>query len=78
MECMFLIHSKNIIHINTILMADSLLFIYLFICAYKVWVISPLSSHPLPFPLPLPLPPNPLDLGRNYFALTSNFVEERV
>jgi hypothetical protein len=42
-------------------------FFLLFICAYNVWVISPpfLSSSPS-------LP------GRNYFALISNFVEERV
>jgi hypothetical protein len=46
------------------------LFIYLFIfiCAYSVWVISPPSSLPSTSLLP----------GRNYFALSSNFVEERV
>jgi hypothetical protein len=52
----------------------------LFICAYKAWVISPpcpqpLSYHPLhPFPLSrtLSIP------SRNYFALISNFVVERV
>jgi hypothetical protein len=45
----------------------------LFICAYNVWVLSP--PFPLPPPLPLPYPSLP---GRNYFALISNFVEERV
>jgi hypothetical protein len=42
----------------------------LFICVYDVWVISP----PAPSLSPL-LPSLP---GRNYFALISNFVEERV
>jgi hypothetical protein len=47
----------------------------LFICAYYVWVISPpFSPHPPP-PLPSPYPSLP---GRNYFALISNFDEERV
>jgi hypothetical protein len=52
----------------------------LFICAYKAWVISPPFPHPLPYhPLhPLPLPPTPSIPSRNYFALISNFVEERV
>jgi hypothetical protein len=52
--------------------------ILLFICAYKAWFISPPCPHPLPYhPLcPLPLPPS--IPGRNYFALISNFVEERV
>jgi hypothetical protein len=57
------------------------LFIYfLFICAYYVWVISPPFPHPLPYhPLyPLPLSPPPSRPSRNYFALISNFVEERV
>jgi hypothetical protein len=36
---------------------------FLFICAYNAWVISP---------------PTPSIPGRNYFALISNFVEERV
>jgi hypothetical protein len=52
----------------------------LFICAYNVWVISPpfplpllFSTHTLPLPLLSPLLP-----GRNYFALISDFVEERV
>jgi hypothetical protein len=40
------------------------LFIYLFACAYNVWVISP--------------PSPPLIPSRNYFALISNFVVERV
>jgi hypothetical protein len=53
---------------------------FLFISAYNVWVISPPSPHTLPYhPLrPLPLPPTPSLPGRNYFALISNFVEERV
>jgi hypothetical protein len=54
-------------------------FFFLFICAYNVWVISPLFTPPPPLlPCPLPLSPNPSPPGRNYFALTSNFVEERV
>jgi hypothetical protein len=44
-----------------------LYFFLLFICMYNVWVISP-----------LPLPPTPSLPGRNYFALISNFVEERI
>jgi hypothetical protein len=54
--------------------------VLLFICAYKAWVISPPCSHPLPYhPLrPLPLPPTPSIPSRNYFALISNFVVERV
>jgi hypothetical protein len=62
-------------------MAFIYLFIYLlFICAYKAWVISPPCPHPLPYhPLhPLPLPPTPSIPSRNYFALISNFVVERV
>jgi hypothetical protein len=58
-----------------------LIFIFLlFICACNVWVISPPCLHPLPYHLlhPLPLPPNPSVPSRNYFALISNFVEERV
>jgi hypothetical protein len=56
------------------------IFLLLFICAYKAWVISPPCPHPLSYhPLrPLSLPPTPLIPGRNYFALISNFVEERV
>jgi hypothetical protein len=45
-------------------------FLLLFICAYKAWVISP--------PCPHPLPPTPSIPSRNYFALISNFVVERV
>jgi hypothetical protein len=54
--------------------------VLLFICAYKAWVISPPCPHPLPYhPLHLlPLPPTPSISSRNYFALISNFVEERV
>jgi hypothetical protein len=53
-------------------------FLLLFKCAYKAWFISPPCPHPLPYhPLrPLPLPP-PIP-SRNYFALISNFVVERV
>jgi hypothetical protein len=55
-------------------------FFLLFICAYKAWVMSPPCPHPLPYhPLwPLPLPPTSWIPGKNYFALISNFVEERV
>jgi hypothetical protein len=55
-------------------------FLLLFICAYKAWVISPPCPHPLPYhPLhPLPLLPTPSIPSRNYFALISNFVVERV
>jgi hypothetical protein len=58
----------------------SLFFLLLFICAYKAWVISPPCPHPLPYhPLcPLPLSPTPSIPSRNYFALISNFVVERV
>jgi hypothetical protein len=54
--------------------------VLLFIYAYKAWVISPPCPHLLPYhPLhPLPLPLTPSIPGRNYFALISNFVEERV
>jgi hypothetical protein len=57
-----------------------IIIVLLFICAYKAWVISPPCPHPHPYhPLhPLPLPPTPSIPGRNYFALISNFVEERV
>jgi hypothetical protein len=60
------------------------LFIYflflLFTCAYNVWVISPPYSRPAPSLSlrSLPLPTTPLIPGRNYFALISNFVEERL
>jgi hypothetical protein len=47
------------------------LIIYLFTCAYIVWVISP------PFSLPYPLPPSPSFSGRTCSALISNFVEEK-
>jgi hypothetical protein len=52
----------------------------LLICAYKAWVISSPCPHPLPYhPLhPLPLLPTPSIPSRNYFALISNFVVERV
>jgi hypothetical protein len=59
----------------------SLFFIVLlFMCAYKAWVTSLPIPHPLPYhPLhPLPLPHTPSIPSRNYFALISNSVEERV
>jgi hypothetical protein len=37
-----------------------------------------LSSSLIPLPAPSFSPPKPLLAGRNYFALISNFVEERV
>jgi hypothetical protein len=53
--------------------------VLLFIYAYKAWVISPpattssLTIHPTPsLSLTSSIP------SRNYFALISNFVEERV
>jgi hypothetical protein len=54
--------------------------VLLFIGAYNAWAISLLCLHPLPYhPLhPLTLPPTPSIPSRNYFALISNFVEERV
>jgi hypothetical protein len=54
--------------------------VLLFICAYNAWVISRPCPHPLPYhPLrPLSLPSTPSITGRNYFALISNFVVERV
>jgi hypothetical protein len=62
------------------------IFLLLFICAYKAWFISPPCPHPLPYhplhPLPYhplhPLPLPPSIPSRNYFALISNFVVERV
>jgi hypothetical protein len=55
--------------------------VLLFICAYNAWVISPPCPHPFPYHplrhLPLP-PPTALIPGRNYVALTSNFVEENI
>jgi hypothetical protein len=46
-------------------------------CIQCLGHFSPLNPpyHPL---CPLPLPPTPSLPGRNYFALISNFVEERV
>jgi hypothetical protein len=65
------------------------IFFLLFICAYNVQLISlrfPLAPPPPPPPTPsssphhplLLLPPTPSLIGRNNFALISNFVEERV
>jgi hypothetical protein len=77
----------SLIHCIMVCFKKKFLFIYLlffivllFICAYKAWVISPPCLHPLPYHplLPLPLPSTPSIPGRNYFALISNFVEERV
>jgi hypothetical protein len=58
---------------------ENIIFFFLFICAYKAWVISAPCPHPLAYhPLrPLPLPPTPSIPSRNYFALISNFVVER-
>jgi hypothetical protein len=58
----------------------SFFFYYSYVCAYKAWFISPPCPHSLPYhPLhPLPLPPTPSIPSRNYFALISNFVVERV
>jgi hypothetical protein len=68
---------------NFFLFSNFYLFIFivlLFICAYKAWVISLSCPHPVPYhPLhALPLPPTPAIPRRNFFALISNFVEERV
>jgi hypothetical protein len=62
------------------LIEQGIVFFLLFICAYKAWVITPSCPHPLPYhPLrPLPLSLNPSIPSRNYFALISNFVVERV
>jgi hypothetical protein len=54
-------------------------FFLLFICAYNVWVISSPFLPPPPFtPAPSLFQPTPSLPGRNYFALISDFVEERV
>jgi hypothetical protein len=53
-------------------------FFIVFTCAYNVWVISlPFPRHSLNLP-PTLTPPKPSLPGRNYFALISSFVEERV
>jgi hypothetical protein len=54
--------------------------VLLFICAYNTWVISSPCPHPLPYhPLHLlPLSPIPSIPSRNYFALISNVVEDRI
>jgi hypothetical protein len=70
--------------VHRLIATNFLLFIYLFIlfiCACNVWVIS--SPFPHPFPSLHPLrppssPPIPSLPSRNYFALISNFVEQRV
>jgi hypothetical protein len=74
-------NTKNRFAGNTNAALTSLfLFLLLFICVYKAWFISPPCPHSLPYhPLhPLPLPPTPSIPSRNYFALISNFVVERV
>jgi hypothetical protein len=61
-------------------------FIFLFLLFYYSYVHTRLGSFlpPAPHPLPyhphhlLPLLPTPSIPSRNYFALVSNFVEERV
>jgi hypothetical protein len=57
-----------------------LFFFLLFLCAYNAWVTSPPCPHSLPYHPhhPLSLPHTSSIPGRNYFALISNFVEERV
>jgi hypothetical protein len=58
---------------------DFLKIVLLFICAYNAWVISPPDPPPPLPPTPSPpSPPTPSIPGRNYFALISNFVVERV
>jgi hypothetical protein len=43
--------------------------IFLFICAYNVWVISPsCPPPPLPYLLPLSLPPDPLNTQQKLFC----------
>jgi hypothetical protein len=67
-------------HMTALFLFYFFVVVLLFICAYKAWVISPPYPHLLPYhPLrPLPLPPSPSIPSRNYFALISNFVEERI
>jgi hypothetical protein len=66
---------KPLIKSNTLF----LFFIFLlFICAYKAWLISPPCPHPLPYHPLRPLPTPPSIPSRNYFALISTFVVERV
>jgi hypothetical protein len=73
--------------LNSLAKSDTGSFIYLFIfiyfllfiCAYNAWVISFLCPHPsFTTHPPPPLPPTPSIPSRNYFALISNFVKERV
>jgi hypothetical protein len=53
--------------------------VLLFIYAYNAWLISHPCPHPLHYhPLGPLLPPTPSIPSRYYFALISNFVEERV
>jgi hypothetical protein len=59
--------------------AKFFLFIYSYVhTLFGSFLLPP--THPLPYhPLrPLPLPHTPSIPSRNYFALISNFVEERV
>jgi hypothetical protein len=55
-----------------------LYFLFLFIGAYNVWFISPRFPTSSLTPPPPPSAPIPSIPGKNYFALISNFVEERV
>jgi hypothetical protein len=61
-------------------MVSFFIIVLLFVCAYNAWVISSPCPYHLPYhPLhPLPLSPTPSIPSRKYFALISNFVEERV
>jgi hypothetical protein len=62
--------------------SSPLLFLFYFIIHMFLQSLDHFSPLPLPPPLPptppLPLPPTRSIPGRNYFALISNFVEERV
>jgi hypothetical protein len=73
-------YNGNIIIKNNNIFFCYFLFFILYLCAYNVWVISPPFPqlpplHTLPL---LVLPPTFSLPGRNYFALISNFVEERL
>jgi hypothetical protein len=57
-------------------------FLIIHMCIQSLGHLGHFSTLPPPPPLlptcPLPLPPTPSIPSRNYFALISNFVEERV
>jgi hypothetical protein len=60
-------------------LASTLFFSFIHMCIQCLGHFSLLPPHPPPLPLcPIPLPPTPSLPGRNYSALISNFVEERV